>query len=172
MTDPRPHHTDADPSHVHNEVDVPNERHALPSDSGNSSIIAVGAGVLAIIAFVVAFFVDLDLIGFLLALAAIAGGCVAVVMASGDARATTTLPWMATGLCSLIAVVVLFDLLDTENAVDNPPNVGEALVGDAQRSEALDGDADLGNVPDDADPADLPEPLDGDADLEAEGVAN
>jgi hypothetical protein len=69
---------------------------------------------------------------------------ISLVMALGDQRAGATLPALATITTAVLTLVALFDWLDVEDA--EPVDVDTTVIGDPDRSEALDGDADLGNV--------------------------
>ena len=126
-------HTAASPEHVRREEYVDNDDKALPSDSNTSLFVSIGAAVVAILAIVVTFAIDADLVGFIISVAALVMGIVAVAMAYGDARASVVTPAIVTVACVIVSVLCLMDLLDVEDRT--PRAVGgnadnDVLVGD------------------------------------------
>ena len=122
---------------------VDNDDKALPSDRNTSLFVAIGAAVLAVLAIVLAFAMDWDAVGTVVAVIAVIVGGIATLMAVGDARASPVAPAIVTVAAIAVAIIVALDWADAEDV--NPAAPGDAIVGDGERSELTDGDADLGD---------------------------
>ena len=135
-------HTDADPEHVRTETQVDNEDKRLPTDDHKVTLLSALAALLAVVGLVLSFFVDWDLVGTIVALTGLITAAVALIMAIGDERAGSVLPAVTTLVTGILLLVCVFDLFDTEDAVEDIQRDG--IVAPAAGSEATDGDADLG----------------------------
>ncbi len=137
-------HTGADPETVIREEFVDNDDKALPTNKNRSLFISIAAAVLSILAIILAFVMDLDWLGFVVALVALLGAVLATMMAWNDARTSPIVPGLVALATAVVAIIVLMDALDAE---ENAPTPARVLgVDPASDSEALDGDADLGDT--------------------------
>lgn len=155
-------HTGADPANVGREEYIHNDEKTLPSDNKTSLFVAIGAAVVAIVGLILSFAVDVDLIGFIVAVLGLVIALVAVMMAWGDARASAVTPALVAIATGIVAVVCLFDFLGAENAAPEAiGGEGEGVVDNGLADQPLldepGGDAEQrsmstvqpGSIPDD-----------------------
>jgi len=152
VTDQPPYrreHTDADPSAVETERQ-PNRTKAVPTSKDAVIFLALAAVADAVFALIVAFALDIDWLGLVMAIIAVLIAVVAYTSSKGDQRAGSAVPGLALLACLIITAVVLLDTLDAEDAVPEGEAAPAALVPgdveDAGTGELTDGDADLGNA--------------------------
>ncbi len=141
-------HTAADPSNVRRETVVDNDDKVLPTDDNNVTITSAIATVVAVIGLILCFALDWDVAGTVVALTAVIAAGIGLVMAIGDERAGNVLPAVTTIVVSILFLVCLFDMFGAEDAVRDLQDNRIGVVDPDTSSEALDGDADLGNVND------------------------
>ncbi len=137
-------HTAADPEHVRREEYVDNDDKRLPTDNRTTLWMSIAATVLAVLAIIVAFPLDLELVGLILGILAIILAGLATLMAFGDARASPITPALVTIAALIVTVLIALDMGDAEDI--DPDGVNRVIVDDdVERSELTDGDADLGD---------------------------
>jgi len=100
------------------EANVPNEAKTLPSSKGTVLLLSLAAGAAAIIAIVVDKMMGAEVLALVLALAAVVVGAIAIVMARGDARASAITPGIITVAAAIIAIVVLMDVMEVDDALE------------------------------------------------------
>jgi hypothetical protein len=135
------------PQIAHNpiEEEVPNEAKTLPTSRNNVFLICGIVAVLMIVAITLSFGAGAELIGFILTLAAVGLGVLAILMARGDARVSVTTPVVATICAAALAVVIGLDLAEADDVLEGQRGPGAVTIGGAPA-----------NIPED--PADLAKP--------------
>ena len=137
-------HRDADT--VVREEYVDNDDKALPTNKYLILALSAIATVLSILGIVFALGLEMDLVGFLFAIAGIVVAAIATVMGVNDARASPVLPALVTLVAVVVGVITLLDWMEADELA--PATTGEVRgVNDGDiDNEALDGDAELGNT--------------------------
>ena len=147
-------HTGADPDRVVREERVPNEAKAVPTDKRTILFLSIASAALSLLGAIVAYFLDVEWLGLVLAVIALLLGIVALFSAHGDRRAGMVTPGIVTAVAAIVTLLILFgDMTDAE-----PDDLNRQLVAPSADSEALDGDADLGTIPDPDDDATVVDP--------------
>ena len=100
------------------EANVPNSAKTLPSSRNAVLLLSVAAGIAAVCAVVATKGMRSELLALVLALAAVVMGGVAILMARGDARASAITPSVVTIMSAIIAVVVVMDLMEADDALE------------------------------------------------------
>lgn len=100
------------------EENVPNSEKVVPSSRNTVLLLSILAGVAAIAAVVATKGMRQEVLALILAVAALTLGIIAVVMARGDARASTITPGVVTFFAAIITVVVVLDLAEADDAVE------------------------------------------------------
>ena len=127
------------------EEDVPNEAKTLPTSRNTVFLICGIVAVLMIVAITLSFGAEAELIGFILTLAAVGLGILAIMMARGDARVSVTTPTVATICAAALAVVIGMDLAEADDVLEGQRGPGAVTIG-----------GEPANIPED--PADLAKP--------------
>ncbi len=127
------------------EENVPNDERTLPSSRNTVLLICGIVAVLMIVAITVSYGVGAELIAFILTLAALGLGVLAIVMARGDARASITTPVIATFCAAALAIVIGLDLAEADDVLEGERGPAAVTIG----GEPAD-------IPED--PADLAQP--------------
>ena len=103
------------------EANVPNSAKTLPTSKRTVTLLSFAAGIAAIAAIIVDQAMGMEVFALVLAVAAVAAGGIATVMALGDARAKALTPGIITVISAIIAVIALLDVMDVEDTIDADP---------------------------------------------------
>jgi uncharacterized membrane protein len=128
MASPRPPYNGPDRvdhpevQHVYTEDQVPNEAKRAPTAKSMVTALSGVATLLAVIAIVVMMASANGWLGFILALAAVVVGGLAIAMAWNDARASRVAPTLATVTAGIIALVIGLDVAGADDAVRDAGN--------------------------------------------------
>ena len=150
-------HTGADPGRVVREERVPNEAKAVPTDNRTILFLSIASAALSVLAVILSYVLELEWVGLALAVIALLLGIVGLFSAHGDRRAGMVTPGIVTAVAAIVALVILFGDMTDADPEATADEMNERLVAPAGDAEALDGDADLGDIPDpDDDATDAP----------------
>ena len=100
------------------EANVPNSAKTLPTSRNTVLLLSIAAGIAAVMAVVATKGMRSETLALVLALAAVAMGGIAVLMARGDARASAITPGIVTVMSAIITVVVVMDLAEADDALE------------------------------------------------------